>query len=335
MQQQIRSTDEEVATWVSSNAKVGEFLPITSSTLSLATQSTVEVAGDQVNIELPADVLFAFGESALTPAAAEVVDTAGRNIAETATESGEVTIIGHTDDQGGESVNQPLSEARAEAVAQRLRPILGSSITVKTEGRGSSEPKVPGTTEEARAANRRVEIAFTGRTAGRLVVVDEVPTELPETLGGIGTGTETVQMPATALNPALDVRVVSVRREAGHLVGIIEVSAPTEGATNAMLFGDLYATVGGGRSRAYELWSGTMANITLLTPASRVFPADINAGTADAPQQTVLGTRFAEMLPAPGAPRHYVVVWPDAGPDATTVTVDAPDMFRITDVPIR
>ena len=67
-------------------------------------------------------------------------------------------IEGHTSNTGSDAVNQKLSEERAEAVKKYLvdQGIDGSLIT--TEGHGKSQPLYPGNSEEARRANRRVEI---------------------------------------------------------------------------------------------------------------------------------------------------------------------------------
>jgi len=328
VEQDSATWPQDAKEWAADPAKEGAFVPIESWAMSLVTQSTVEVAGDQVVVELPADVLFAFDKSALSKKAQKVVDQAAGKIAEAAAESGEITVVGHTDDQGTASNNDKLSKARAEAVAERLRPILGAGFTVKTEGRGSTEPKVEGTSEEARAANRRVEIAFTGRSANRLVVVDDVPTDLPETAGVVVSGTETAHVPANALNPELEARMVSLRRLGGQLVGVLEIAAPTTRAKSAILFGD-----GGLSERGFSFAS--IANVSLLSPTTQVFPSDIRPGTStQGDDRRTLGSQVAEILPVPGGPRRYVLVWPDADPSATSVTVDAPDTYRFLDVPI-
>ena len=85
---------------------------------------------------------------------------------------------------------------------------------MKTVGKGSAELAVEGTSEEVRAANRRVEIEFTGRSANKLVVVDDVPTEMPATKGVVS-GMETARVPASILNPELDARMVSLKYALG------------------------------------------------------------------------------------------------------------------------
>lgn len=77
-----------------------------------------------------------------------------------------------------------------------------------------------------------------------------------------------------------------------------------------------------------------MANVSLRTPTTRLFPADITVELDGTSEHRLLGSQVAEMLPVPGGARRYVLVWPDVDPSATTVTVDAPDGYRFLDVPI-
>ena len=69
-------------------------------------------------------------------------------------------IFGHTDDVGTAEYNQKLSLRRAEAVRDYLveAGLDPSIITVK--GFGKSNPLVEGTSAEARAKNRRVEVGI-------------------------------------------------------------------------------------------------------------------------------------------------------------------------------
>jgi outer membrane protein OmpA-like peptidoglycan-associated protein len=71
-----------------------------------------------------------------------------------------VSVNGHTDDVGTEEYNQKLSERRAEAVRDYLvKAGLPPSILSVT-GHGKSRPLVPGSSEQARAKNRRVELGI-------------------------------------------------------------------------------------------------------------------------------------------------------------------------------
>ena len=70
----------------------------------------------------------------------------------------QATIIGHTDNQGNQSYNQSLSEARAEAVLKWLIAKGIPSERLQSEGRGMDEPISSNDTERGRALNRRTEI---------------------------------------------------------------------------------------------------------------------------------------------------------------------------------
>ena len=66
-------------------------------------------------------------------------------------------IGGHTDSQGRETMNQKLSQSRAEAVRTALaaRRVLTVNLTAK--GYGEEIPIADNGTEDGREANRRIE----------------------------------------------------------------------------------------------------------------------------------------------------------------------------------
>jgi outer membrane protein OmpA-like peptidoglycan-associated protein len=71
-----------------------------------------------------------------------------------------VSVNGHTDDVGTEAYNQKLSERRAEAVRDYIVKAGLPAEIVSVQGHGKSLPLVPGTSEAARAKNRRVELGI-------------------------------------------------------------------------------------------------------------------------------------------------------------------------------
>jgi outer membrane protein OmpA-like peptidoglycan-associated protein len=77
-----------------------------------------------------------------------------------------VAVYGHTDDVGTRAYNQELSERRARSVRDYLVEAGVNSDILSTLGYGQSSPRVQGTTAEARAKNRRVEIAIIDVTLG-------------------------------------------------------------------------------------------------------------------------------------------------------------------------
>ena len=71
-----------------------------------------------------------------------------------------LSVNGHTDDVGSEAYNQKLSERRAQAVHDYLVKAGISPAIITVQGWGKSRPLVEGTSPEARAKNRRVELGI-------------------------------------------------------------------------------------------------------------------------------------------------------------------------------
>ncbi len=70
----------------------------------------------------------------------------------------DITIYGHTDNTGSDAVNEKLSNARAQSVANYLKNCGIASSRMTTEGKSYSMPVADNSTKEGRAQNRRVEI---------------------------------------------------------------------------------------------------------------------------------------------------------------------------------
>ena len=71
-----------------------------------------------------------------------------------------VSVNGHTDDVGSVEYNQKLSERRAQAVRDYLVDAGLSPSIFTVTGHGKSLPLVQGTSDQARAKNRRVELGI-------------------------------------------------------------------------------------------------------------------------------------------------------------------------------
>jgi outer membrane protein OmpA-like peptidoglycan-associated protein len=71
-----------------------------------------------------------------------------------------ISVNGHTDDVGTAAYNQSLSERRAQAVRDYLVKAGLPAGILTVQGHGKSLPLVKGTSEAARAKNRRVELGL-------------------------------------------------------------------------------------------------------------------------------------------------------------------------------
>jgi outer membrane protein OmpA-like peptidoglycan-associated protein len=125
-----------------------------------------KVVGQQLTIDLAADVLFDFDKYTLLPKANDTLRKVGQVAA--SYPSSPMLIGGHTDGKGTHPYNMKLSENRADAVKNWLvanASIAGSRIT--TQGWGETKPVAPnekpdGSDDpEGRQKNRRVEIVLT------------------------------------------------------------------------------------------------------------------------------------------------------------------------------
>ena len=66
-------------------------------------------------------------------------------------------VQGHTDNQGSDAVNDPLSQQRAESVVKALEGLGCDGFNLRAVGKGSHEPVADNKTDAGRAKNRRVE----------------------------------------------------------------------------------------------------------------------------------------------------------------------------------
>jgi outer membrane protein OmpA-like peptidoglycan-associated protein len=71
-----------------------------------------------------------------------------------------ISVNGHTDDVGTDAYNQKLSERRAQAVRDYLVTAGLPAEILTVQGHGKSLPRVRGSSEAARATNRRVELGL-------------------------------------------------------------------------------------------------------------------------------------------------------------------------------
>lgn len=293
------------------------------------TTSTQE-SDQTVTIAIASDVLFASDQSTLSDQATAALDRAITQIQQVAAD-GTVQVIGHTDDVGTDEYNQGLSERRAQAVQAYLDQRLPEAYTTTAEGRGKSEPAVEGTSTEARALNRRVEIVVQRtqtltQTTGGVTLPDPPPV--------VGKGLAWVTWNDQAGDHR--VRVDKVVRHDGFLFGYLETAS-----------GDQHALTSDGwdadeldalRRGFHEEGTTALHNVRLLTADAKRYPADFQERSLDLANPgsytRLLGDR-SNAHGDEGNPSQTIlitVVWKDPGTD--TVTLEVPTLFRITDIPV-
>ncbi|HEY6878404.1 MAG TPA: OmpA family protein [Polyangiales bacterium] len=132
----------------------------------LARIATVKQEPRGMVITLSGEVLFRSGKSDLLGPAQAKLSEVARALTQ---QSPDATIVveGHTDSQGGQTLNLELSRRRAEAVRDYLTSHGVAADRIRAEGLGFSRPLGDNGTPEGRANNRRVEIVVSpGSEAG-------------------------------------------------------------------------------------------------------------------------------------------------------------------------
>ena len=117
--------------------------------------SAVEKAIAETGKFVTNNILFETGKATLKPESMaeiqKVADYMKKN------PSVRFEVQGHTDNQGSDAINDPLSQQRAEAVVKALEQLGCDPFNMRAVGKGSHEPVASNSTDEGRAKNRRVE----------------------------------------------------------------------------------------------------------------------------------------------------------------------------------
>ncbi|KGT47420.1 MULTISPECIES: OmpA family protein [Acinetobacter] len=110
-----------------------------------------------VNLVMPGSITFDTNKSNIKP---NFYDTLNK-VAQVLTEDNKsgIVVTGYTDSTGNDSINLPLSQARAQSVASYLASKGISTSRINAQGLGSANPIADNSTAAGREQNRRVEIA--------------------------------------------------------------------------------------------------------------------------------------------------------------------------------
>jgi outer membrane protein OmpA-like peptidoglycan-associated protein len=112
--------------------------------------------GDELQLNMPAGITFAFNSSDIQPQFQGTLNQVAQTLAQY--NSTYIDVIGHTDSVGSDAYNQNLSVQRANSVANYLAAQGVNRARIATQGMGESQPVASNDTEVGRAQNRRVNI---------------------------------------------------------------------------------------------------------------------------------------------------------------------------------
>jgi len=319
--------------------------PIERYTKALDDSTSTLADNQKVTVTLASDVTFASDSADLAPAADAQLKTVAGQLAQYP-DGGTLTIVGHTDDVQDDAYNQTLSEKRANAVKTRLAQLTSlDKWQTSVSGKGESEPRINDTTDEARAANRRVEITLTptGGTTTKTAAPSTGTGSLPETKGPVAKGSDGVTVKHDSGNGQLTVTVDHVTRQGGYLLGQLHttISAKTDSAPGLYNFledDESPLTSSRGETAGNDAIRTASNGLTLLAGGERIYPADyLDAEFKAHVPLTELG--IGSFIKA--GTTTVCVIWPDPGGDTVTLDHAAPrkevtDLaFRLTDIPVK
>ncbi len=117
---------------------------------------SVSRVGNDLVLNMPSDITFQTGRAEIQPQFANTLASVALILMKY--QKTNISIVGHTDSDGGAAYNQRLSMERARSVAHFLNRQGVSFRRMFTDGRGESSPVASNSTAAGKALNRRVEL---------------------------------------------------------------------------------------------------------------------------------------------------------------------------------
>ena len=344
----LATVEKELAKWPNAITKDTAPVAIERYTRTLDDSTSTQAGGKDITVTLASDVTFASDSADLAPGAEAQLQTVATQLKQHP-DGGTLTIVGHTDDIQDDAYNQTLSEKRANAVKTRLEQLTSlDKWKTSVTGKGESQPKIKDTTDQARAANRRVEITLTPTGGTSKKNASSTPTsssgKLPDPQGPVAKGPEgvTLTTKSTDTNGEVTITLDHVTRADGYLLGTVTctVKNGSTGAPLHPLLQDPETVLANQRDEDGGAVQTLLASdgLTLINNGERIFPADYN----DAYNKQHLPLTELNLYDhLKGGTTTVCVVWPDPGGD--TITLDHPKgkfstpdtAYRLTDIPIK
>lgn len=111
-----------------------------------------------VQLIMPGSITFDTNKSNIKPNFYSTLNKVAQTLAED--NKSAILVTGYTDNTGNDSINIPLSQARAQSVKNYLAGQGVSSNRIDAQGLGSSNPIASNATAAGKEQNRRVEISI-------------------------------------------------------------------------------------------------------------------------------------------------------------------------------
>ena len=347
----LTTAKQELAKWPNAITKDKDTAPVTIEryTRALDDSTSTHAGSKDITVTLASDVTFASDSADLTSAADAQLKTVAGQLAQYP-DGGALTIVGHTDDVQDDAYNQTLSEKRANAVKTRLEQLTSlDKWQTSVSGKGESQPKIKDTSDQARSANRRVEITLTP-TGGTTPTPNSSSGsgsgsgKLPDPQGPVAKGDEGVTLTTKSTDTSGEVTITldHVTRSGGYLLGTVTctVKNGSTGAPLNQLLADPQTALSNQRDEDGGAVQTLLASdgLTLLSNGERIFPADY-LDAYDKQHLPLTELNLYDRLK--GGTTTVCVVWPDPGGD--TITLDhakgkysPPDTaYRLTNIPIK
>lgn len=284
---------------------------------------------------IPSDVLFDTDSAKLSDNASANLDSVVSKLND-ASVTGEVKIVGHTDNTGSPSHNLDLSKQRAKAVNDALYGKLRSSgITLKASGVGEKDPLVKNDTDAHRARNRRVAIIY--KTSSSTSSQDQYdisvpltqpatkPTGVPPATGAIASGVREL----TVNNETVKLRlnVLGLTRQNGLIRADVQTEVLSQPGTST------YSSI-------YDLFSGSTDSISagqikalLYDPAKKQQLEPLITGKGD--QVADVGDANDGESFGTGALRPGYIYFPAPTTGATKLSFYVPAFGTFANLPVK
>jgi outer membrane protein OmpA-like peptidoglycan-associated protein len=119
---------------------------------------SVERDGNNINLIMPGNITFSSGNANIDQSFLSVLDSVVLVLQEF--DKTLVVVAGHTDSTGSDTMNQRLSERRAQSVSNHLNAAGVIIDRIEVVGFGETQPIASNDTEANKELNRRVEITL-------------------------------------------------------------------------------------------------------------------------------------------------------------------------------